>query len=472
MSLRKFLSLRHTLAFRLTFWYAGIFAVSSLAAFWVFFLMISSNSRSYVDSELLDEFAEFSSILKLKGLDTVKTEIQIEAESEGVNRFFLRLLDPNGEVLVSSDMSSWKYSSDVDRTILKQLASDNDYSFETLAIPGRHHKVRILYGAIGSDIILQMGLSMSENERFLRLLRELIAGTVVALTFFAAVIGLFMAKRALSGVKEVTQAAQEISSNTLERRVSVQRGGIEIERLAATFNSMLDRINLLITSMREITDNIAHDLKSPITRIRGIAEMTLTTGKSADDFEAMAADIIEECDRLLEMINTMLMISEAEAGTAKIQKRPIDISRVVQEACELFIPIAEDKDISLEHEIPAGYQISGDVQRIQRMVANLLDNALKYTQSGGAVTVSLSGDEKQVVVSFRDNGVGISEDDLPHIFDRFYRCDQSRSQAGSGLGLSLALAIARSHGGNITARSSPKNGSIFSITLPRLQSSL
>jgi signal transduction histidine kinase len=321
---------------------------------------------------------------------------------------------------------------------------------------------------MGSDIILQMGVSLSENEQFLGLLRELIAAIVVVFTFFAAIIGLFMARRALSGVKEVTQAAQEISSNTLERRVSVQGGGVEIEKLAATFNSMLDRINLLINSMGEITDNIAHDLKSPITRMRGIAEMTLTTGKSADDFEAMAADIIEECDRLLEMINTMLMISEAEAGTAKLQKRPVDISRVVQEACELFLPIAEDKDISLGHEIPAGYQISGDVQRIQRMVANLLDNALKYTQSGGTVTVSLSGNEKQVVVSFRDNGVGISKDDLPHIFDRFYRCDQSRSQAGSGLGLSLALAIAKSHGGNITAMSSPKNGTIFSITLPRL----
>ncbi|RKX62291.1 MAG: two-component sensor histidine kinase [Thermodesulfobacteriota bacterium] len=467
MSLKEFLSCRHTLAFRLTLWYAGIFAVSLVAAFWVFFLMISSISREYTDRELLVELAEFSSLLELKGLDAVRTDIQIEAESEGVNRFFLRLLTPNGDVLISSDMSSWEYS-DVNRTILKRLTSDKDYSFKTLAIPGRPHKVRVLYGAIGSDVILQMGLSLSEKERFLGLLRDLIAGTVVALTFFAAVIGLFMARRALSGVKEVTQAAQEISSNTLERRVSVQGGGIEIEELATTFNSMLNRINLLINSMGEITDNIAHDLKSPITRMRGIAETTLTTGKSADDFEAMAADIIEECDRLLEMINTMLLISEAEAGTTKLQKRPVDISRVVQEACELFLPIAEDKDISLEHEIPAGYQISGDIQRIQRMVANLLDNALKYTQSGGTVTVSLSGDEKQVVVSFRDNGVGISKDDLLHIFDRFYRCDQSRSQVGSGLGLSLALAIARSHGGNITAMSSPKNGTIFSITLPRL----
>ena len=467
MSLKEFVSLRHTLAFRLTLWYAGIFAVSLVAAFWVFFLMISSISREYTDRELLAELSEFSSLLKLKGMDAVRTGIKIEAESEGVNRFFLRLLTPNGDVLVSSDMSSWK-NSDADRTILKRLTSDKGYSLKTLAIPGRPYKVRILYGAMGSDIILQMGVSLSENERFLGLLRELIATIVVVFTFLAAVIGLFMARRALSGVKEVTQAAQEISSNTLERRVSVQGGGVEIEELAATFNSMLDRINLLITSMGEITDNIAHDLKSPITRMRGIAEMTLTTGKSADDFEAMAADIIEECDRLLEMINTMLMISEAEAGTAKLQKRSVDISRVAQEACELFLPIAEDKEISLDHEIPAGYRISGDVQRIQRMVANLLDNALKYTQSGETVTVSLSGDEKQVVVSFRDNGVGISKDDLPHIFDRFYRCDQSRSQTGSGLGLSLALAIAKSHGGNITAMSSPKNGTIFSITLPRL----
>jgi hypothetical protein len=206
MSLRELFSLRHTLAFRLTLWYAGIFAVSLVAAFWVFFLMISSISRSYVDRELLAEFAEFSSLLELKGLDAVRPEIKIEAESEGVNRFFLRLLTPNGDVLVSSDMSSWKYS-DVDRTILKRLTSDNDYLFKTLAIQGRPHKVRILYGAMGSDIILQMGVSLSENEQFLGLLRELIAAIVVVFTFLAAVIGLFMARRALSGVKEITQAA-------------------------------------------------------------------------------------------------------------------------------------------------------------------------------------------------------------------------------------------------------------------------
>ena len=180
----------------------------------------------------------------------------------------------------------------------------------------------------------------------------------------------------------------------------------------------------------------------------------------------MAANTVEECDRLLEMINTMLDISEAEAGTGKLIREQVDISGMVRDAYELFQPIAEDKCITLTSRIPATFYANGDRQRLQRMVANLLDNALKYTASGGAVAVSVNGDKERAVISVTDTGVGISEEDLPHIFKRLYRSDQSRPQAGSGLGLSLALAIARAHGGDIAVESSPGKGSTFRVTLP------
>jgi signal transduction histidine kinase len=217
-----------------------------------------------------------------------------------------------------------------------------------------------------------------------------------------------------------------------------------------------------------MTDNIAHDLRRPITRIRGIAEMNLTTSGSISDYENMAANIIEECDRLLEMINTMLDISEAEAGAGKLMIEETDVVSIIKKACELFQPIAEDKGIKTILKTSKNSNvISGDIQKLQRMIANLLDNALKYTLPGGTVTFAVKSDEKRVVISLTDTGIGMTNKNLKHIFERFYRCDQSRSQAGIGLGLSLALAIAKAHGGNIRATSRLGKGSTFTVILPR-----
>jgi heavy metal sensor kinase len=276
-----------------------------------------------------------------------------------------------------------------------------------------------------------------------------------------------MARRAVSGVEAVTRTAQKISEGTLDERVPVKARGDEIDQLATTFNQMVNRIQTLLTEIKEMSDNIAHDLKSPITRIRGIAEVTLSTGKSLNEYENMAASTIEECDRLLDMINTMLMISKAESGVDRLSREEIDVDGLVREACELFGPIAEDKGVTLSYDVPNKSHLIGDHRMIQRMLSNLLDNAIKYTASRGAVSVSVSEDERDVVITVKDTGVGISPSDLPRIFERFYRCDQSRSEPGIGLGLSLARAIARAHGGDITVMSTPNQGSTFMITLPR-----
>jgi signal transduction histidine kinase len=205
-----------------------------------------------------------------------------------------------------------------------------------------------------------------------------------------------------------------------------------------------------------------------VTRIRGIAEVTLTTVTTLDDYKQMAGSTIEECDRLLDMINTMLVISETEAGVGKLKQEKVDLAEVIRDACELFHPLAEDKGITLGCHVRGTFILLGDTWLIQRMIANLLDNAIKYTSRDGSVDITAQKeDEKSVTVSFKDTGIGISEKDLPHIFERFYRGDPSRPHTGNGLGLSLAQAVAQAHGGRIHVASNPGQGSTFTITLPR-----
>lgn len=461
--LRRF---RRTLAFRLTFWYAGIFTVSSLLAFFFFYLQIASILRERTDEELLEDIEEFSVLLGEKGIDEVKREMVLEAKEDGEKEVFYRLMTPDGRELGSSNLFFWG-PMEVNRSALEQLAGEDKPVFETLTIEGRRHKARTVYGTLAPGTILQIGMSLEDDDEFLAKFREIFGATVAGVMALAALLGWFMAKRALTQVEEVTRTARAISASDLEQRVPIKGQADEIDRLATTFNDMLDRIETLVTEMKEMTENIAHDLRSPITRIRGMAEMALTTGKAIDEYEDAAASTIEDCDRLLEMINTMLYISQAEAAAEKPPTEEVNITRLVRDACELFQPVAEDKGLNLVVKIGVDLRVRGSLQALQRMLANLIDNALNYTPAPGTVTVSVTGNDKHGTIVVQDTGIGIPQDELPHIFRRFYRCDRSRSRPGVGLGLSLVKAIVQSHRGQLDVTSIPNQGTTFTVRLPR-----
>jgi len=435
----------------------------------LFYTLITAVFRDRTDQELLAQAREFSATLSTRGMEAVRNLAMLEAQAAGVKKVFFRLLSSKGEVFSSSNMSYWQ-DIHIRQEAIKELLRDRKSVFETVSIPNRKDKIRVAHVLIGTGVILQIGQSMEADSRFIDAFKNIFLVTTVLLLGLAAGVGWFMARRAVSGVEAVTRTAQEISGGTLAKRVPVGTRGDEIDQLAATFNQMLGRIQTLVTEIKEMSDNIAHDLKSPITRIRGMAEVTLTTGKGIEEYENMAAGTVEECDRLLDMINTMLMITKTESGVHPLDYKQVDMPRLVRDACELMETVAEDKGLSLACETPETLPLVGDPRMIQRILANLLDNAIKYTPSGGSVRVSLSAiDGGEALVTVQETGMGIPPDDLPHIFERFYRCDQSRSEPGTGLGLSLARALARAHRGDITVTSTLGQGSTFTLILPKAE---
>ncbi len=464
MFLKRLLNLKGTLSFRLTLWYTVIFIFSSLLALSIFYYRISSITMERIDAELLEEMEEFSTLRSEEGLEQVKAEMALEVKSED-EEIFYRLLSIDGQVLAMSSTQPWGRL-EVSGNILRDLRDQSRPVLGTLDIPNYKYKVRTIYGSISPTEVLQIGLSLEDNEKYLKVFRDLLFLLMIPLFIFSALIGWFLSRQALLGVEEVTLTAIDISKGSYDKRVQVKRRSYEVDRLANTFNGMLDRIQALLKSMREMTDNIAHDLRSPLTRIRGIAEMTLFSKNSIKDYENMAASTIEECDNLIEMINTMLDITETEAGVGEFKIEKVNLSRLILDACELFRPTANEKGVNIITILPDKLHCQGDSNKLQRLVTNLLENSIKYTESEGSVTISASLDNGQVNIIFEDTGIGISEKDLPKIFERFYRCDMSRSKAGIGLGLSLAKAIANAFGGDIRVKSALNKGSAFLVTLP------
>jgi signal transduction histidine kinase len=316
---------------------------------------------------------------------------------------------------------------------------------------------------IGPDTILQIGETLEEVDEYLQIFRTLFAILIVILIMVSSITGWFLARQALTDMGAVTQTAEEISRGSYEKRVRIRARFKEIERLSATFNRMLDRIQGLLRSMKEINDNIAHDLRSPLARIRGIAEMTLLKEKSIDDYKDMAASTMEECDALIDMINTMLDITEAEAGVNNIKPEEYDMVTLIQEAGEIFRPLADEKKIELKINLPESIVFRSDRKKMQRIVTNILENSIKYTHEHGVVSVSAIARNGKLRIDFEDTGIGISEEDLPHIFERFYRCDRSRSQGGVGLGLSLTKVYTESMNGTISVKSTLNQGSTFTL---------
>jgi len=455
-----------TLATRLTLWYTLLSTLSFVLVFVLAYALVATLLLRQVDDDLVEDIEEFNDSFIGFGLEGMWSQLQQEVTADGDQNLFFQLFDGQGVPLRRTSDSSWQGMPPV-TDLVSRLQEDGPL-LQALDLEQQEFQARTVYGFINSEsgvYILQIAETLEERAEVLELVRGIFLVSLPLFMLASFTGGRFMARRSLSGVEEVTATAIDISNGAINRRVSESDRGEEIERLAATFNSMLDKIQVLIKGMREMTDNIAHDLKSPLASIRGIAETSLASRQVDPSIQQLGGSIIEECDRLLHLINTMLDLSEAEAGLSP-QMEQLNLSALIRDACELYQVLANDSGIALQCRCDEDVFIDGNKQFLQRLIGNLLDNAIKYTPVGGEVSIEQMMSDEEVTINVQDSGAGIREEDIPRIFERFYRGDQSRSKPGTGLGLSLARAIVSAHLGSISVNNTLDGGSLFTVRLP------
>jgi len=471
MSLKKKNSIFRSFASRLTIWYSVLFTILLIIIFSISYKILVSCLRQVVDRELLTETTEIEEEFYKEGLEKAKLGIQEGIEAEGKNRMFYRLFSSSLQLLVTSDLTNWNY---LDFSKLDQwaaMSAVNETIYGTVVSPDKRFNVRIISRRIvGREYIVQVAKVMKDDQALAQSYAQVFGGSIFVLLVCGIALGWVGSRRAMSGVKRITQTARDIGREGINHRVKLGNEGEEIEELAQTFNTMLDRIEQLILELKDVTNNIAHDLRTPITRIRGLAETTLNT-RNIENYQEVVGVIVEECDRLVHLINTMLEIAEADAGLKKFNKVPIDIVTLARQGYEIFLPVAQDKGIHLDFKSPQeSLWILGNIAHLQRVISNLLDNAVKFTGQGGGIFVEVKEDGLDVVISIKDTGIGIDQSQQVRIFEKFYRVESSRAIVGNGLGLTFVKSIVSSLGGNTAVESVLGKGSTFVVKIPQIAS--
>lgn len=318
-----------------------------------------------------------------------------------------------------------------------------------------------------------IGRSYAERQRLLDEFTLYYSWILPLMIASTAVLGWFMAGRALRPVNEVANAAQRITGSTLATRIPLRGTGDELDRFVEAFNRMTERLDQSFRQTRQFSTDVSHELRTPLTAIRGQLEVALMAAKTPEQYQEAIITALEDVERLSQTIKSLLLLSQAESGQLALQRQAIDIGKIAAEIVDQFGIPADSAGIALDLYSSGPLYIHADRIQIERLLSNLISNAIKYTRAGGRVTVTVADASGEAEIRVEDTGIGIPPDHLPYIFDRFYRVpDRDRSSSperGLGLGLSFVAWIVKAHGGRIDVKSQAGIGTEFRIRLPKIQ---
>ncbi len=452
------------LSIRLTLWHALLFLGAALTVLSLSYVVIKERLDTQEHDVIELRLNQYVGEYERGGLQAVRVLAALRKGREQ-KAFFVRLANAQNHTLFLRDADDWAEFSP--KRLEKEVSDNPEHrGWLTLESPSGT-KLLLAFKRLSDGSLLHVGKSTEGLQELLAGFRT--ATVVVLLIFLPASIagGAFLASRALRPVQHLTAAAEQIvATGTFEARVPSGGSEDELDRLVQVFNKMLSRIERLIRGMRDALDNVAHDLRTPMTRLRQKAQTTLVEDATVEAKDDALADCVEEAESVMTLLNTLMDIAETEAGLVEFQRVPVEVEGLVRSTLDSYQEVAEEKGVAVTSEIPPGLRVAGDAGALRRVFANLLDNAIKYTPAKGRVLITAKRSDEFVAVHFVDTGVGISAEDLPRVWDRLFRGDKSRSQRGLGLGLSFVKAIVESHGGKAKIASGMAGGTDACILLP------
>jgi signal transduction histidine kinase len=459
--------LRHALGFRLALWYSVLFLGSSIALIGMTYLLLASTLEQRDREIVRSTLTRYASVYQRGGLEALNRTIAADQAAGRWEPLLVRAIGRRQEALFLSMPADWWEQFDPAEIPVPPPGRPGWSLIRTG--PG-DVALEVATAALPDGTLFQVGRSTETRVELLSRFRRVLSIVLLSIVVIGLTGGAVLTWSTLQPIRNLIRAVQGIlDTGRLHARVPVRQTGDALDELSRLFNRMLDRIEGLIAAMRGSLDNVAHDLRTPMTRLRGVAEAALQhPTPDHSTYRDALADCLEESERVVTMLDTLMDISEAETGTMKLRLERVELAELVSEALELYGDVAEDKGIELIAGPVEQIAVRADRNRMHQVMANLLDNAVKYTPPGGRVEASARADGGKAVLSVVDTGVGISADELPRIWDRLYRGDKSRSERGLGLGLALVRAIVAAHRGEATVESSPDRGTRFSVKLPAL----
>ncbi len=454
---------------RLNLWYTAYFIVGALLLFSLSYLLLA---RELVDNDLQDiktRLETYKGWYEQGGREGLASHFQSE-NSTVKSLTYVALIGPNREIFFYNfpQQERAAVTAQANKVIEELQGSKSLDDWFTVKI-GPNMVWNIARAQLGDGCELEVGKTAENREILLTEFRQTFLIALVPVVLLGFGVGALITHSALDPIRRIISAVKTIlETGNRKARVDRPHTEDELDELVTLFNEMLDRNERLIQAMRDSLDHMAHDMRTPLTRLRGEAELALTRNEKHQMAEALG-DAIEESDRLSNMLKTIMDISEAESGASRLDMTMFRLAPMVQSLLDLYEGVAEDRGIKIEMRIDPIGLVYADRNRLQMVLSNLLDNAIKYTptNSNGRVVVIVEFGPKATRILVKDSGKGISMEDLPRIWERLYRGDQSRSERGLGLGLSLVKALVEAQGGKVAAESFPGQGSLFIVTLPK-----